>query len=84
MQLPIAEDLLRNAETFNIAFGNVIHMHMSVAYSANNASEYNMTIQRDNISTYLHSYNYVVWCMFVFVKGSKFNSHTVLSFLQSN
>ena len=44
----MAEDLLRNAENFNIAFGNVVNMNY-----ANNSGEsnvYNMTIQRDNIS----------------------------------
>ena len=49
MELPVAEDLLRNAENFNIAFGNVVHMNY--ANGSEESSEYNMTIQRDNIST---------------------------------
>ena len=57
MELPVAEDLLRNAENFNIAFGNVVHMNY-----ANNSVEsnvYNMTIQRDNISKHImHLYIY--------------------------
>ena len=43
MQLPVAEDLLRNAENFNIAFGNVMHINSS-------DSAYNITIKGDNIS----------------------------------
>ena len=49
MELPVAEDLLRNTENFNIAFGNVVHMNY--ANNSEESSEYNMTIQRDNIST---------------------------------
>ena len=44
----MAEDLLRNTENFNIAFGNVVHMNY--ANNSEESSEYNMTIQRDNIS----------------------------------
>ena len=44
----MAEDLLRNAENFNIAFGNVVHMNY--ASDSKESNEYNMTIQRDNIS----------------------------------
>ena len=47
MQLPVAADLLRNAENFNIAFGNV--MSMNAAGSETN-DDNNMTIPRDNIS----------------------------------
>ena len=51
MELPVAEDLLRNAENFNIAFGNVVHMNY--ANNSEESSEYNMTIQRDNISKHI-------------------------------
>ena len=55
----MAEDLLRNAENFNIAFGNVVHMNY--ANNSVESNEYNMIIQRDNISTLilnLYVYNY--------------------------
>ena len=53
----MAEDLLRNAENFNIAFGNVVLMNY--ANNSEESSEYNMTIQRDNISTLVpHLYVY--------------------------
>lgn len=45
MQLPVAEDLLKNTEDFNTAFGNVIHMNATSL-----DSKYNMTVQRENIS----------------------------------
>ena len=60
MELPVAEDLLRNAENFNIAFGNVVHMNY--ANNSEESNEYNMTIQRDNIST-LVLYLYInIYC----------------------
>ena len=48
MQLPVAEDLLRNAENFTIAFGNVI----------NATGSENHSIVRNNISMYLNDHNY--------------------------
>ena len=53
MELPVAEDLLRNTENFNIAFGNVVHMNY--ANNSEESSEYNMMIQRDNISKYTYN-----------------------------
>ena len=47
----MAQDLLRNAENFNIAYGNVVHMNY--ANSSEESNEYNMTIQRENISTFV-------------------------------
>ena len=51
MELPVAEDLLRNTENFNIAFGNVVHMNY--ANNSEEIDEYNITIQRDNISKHI-------------------------------
>ena len=43
MQLPVAEDLLRNTENFNIAFGNFMRINSP-------DSAYNENISRPNIS----------------------------------
>ena len=47
MQMTVAEDLLRNTENFNMAFGNVMH---NVINSSD--STYNRTIQRANVGMY--------------------------------
>ena len=52
MQLPVAEDLLRNAEKFIIAFGNVINA---------TSSENPKPVERNNISMYLN--DHVVICI---------------------
>lgn len=50
MQLHVAEDLLRNTESFNIAFGSVMYM--------------NGTLERDNISTYImYMSNLSLYCI---------------------
>ena len=49
MQLPVAEDLLRTAEDFIIAFGNVTN-----ATSSENPENY--SIERNNISMYLNDH----------------------------
>ena len=49
MQLPAAENLLKNTEDFNIALGNVMHLNAN-SLEGSTDSEYNITIQRENIS----------------------------------
>jgi len=45
MQLPVAEDLLRNIESFSVAIGDVLE-----ANSTDNATESrNVTVTRDNL-----------------------------------
>ena len=51
MQLPVAEDLLRNAEKFIITFGNVIN-----ATSSENSDNYSVSVKRNNISMYLNDH----------------------------
>ena len=48
MQLSEAEDLLKNTEDFSIVFSNV--MNLIANGSKEDDNEYNITIQRDNIS----------------------------------
>ena len=48
MQLSAAEDLLKNTEDFSIVFSNVMNLNANT--SKEDDGEYNITIQRDNIS----------------------------------
>ena len=60
MELPVAEDLLRNIESFTIAIGDVLE-----ADSTENTTESrNMTLRRDNIGKVLVYFFYSCTILF--------------------